>query len=310
LIQFSSFSDVTIPALGLYGSWNYGVAPDFACGHQIKLPDWLKNLSRSDKYVSVGNYTFINQEPPVFYTFTNQGPPVFTSGRPGYFLAIYQENGFGLLEAFDTWLHPGVMTFEEFQLDVQERTRALRLQNNVVTHYTTWNGNQFDFVIWNWNEGHESRHGALVGAEVLNFQYGPQDPRDAFGDAGNVTDKFLNGTVMNSTGDAVVEITNHDLRTKITLDMSDVLHPRRISESGEVEQAGFDNEVWLDFDWQGPNEGDACQPFSTMAGATAAVADGGVIKVIPGQTRDRATIGGGKRMTIVAPIGGVTIGVR
>jgi hypothetical protein len=304
LIQFSSFTDSIIPLIGFYGSWNYGVAPDFACGHQIQLPEsWLKGLRDTGNYVSAGNFTFINQ-----------GPPAFASGRPGYFLGIYQENGFGLLEAFDTWLHPGaktflrprVMTFEEFQQDVEERNPTLSLKNNVETHYRTWNGNQFDFVIW--NDG--SRHEAIVGAEVFNLVYADRDPRDAFGNAGNVTDKFLNGTVMNSTGDAVVEITNHDLRQTITLDMSDMLHPKRISERGEVEQAGFDNEVWLDFDWQGPNEGDACQPFSTVAGATAAVADGGVIKIIPGQTRERTTIGGGKRMTLVAPIGGVTIGVR
>jgi len=303
LIQFSGFSDQMFTKPFIFGgAWNYGVAPDFACGHQIQLPDWLKNLRGSANYVADGNFTFINQ-----------GPPAFASGRPGYFLAIYQENGFGLLEAFDTWLHPGVMTllrprvmtFEEFQQDVKDRNPTLSLKSNVETHYTTSNGNQFDFIIW--NDG--SRHDTLVGAEVLNLVYGDRDPRDAFGNAGNVTDKFLNGTVMNSTGDAVVQITNHDLRSTITLDMSDVLHPRRIAETGEVEQAGFDNEVWLDFEWVGPNQGDACQPFSTLAAATAAVADGGVIKILPGQTSER-TIGGGKRMTLVAPIGGVTIGVR
>src|SRR6185503_5885481 len=96
LIQFSCFTDFTSPLIKMYGTWNYGVAPDFACGHQIKLPDWLTHMQVTGNYVSHGNFTFINQR-----------PPVFTNVRPGYFLAIYQENGFGLLEAFDTWLHPG-----------------------------------------------------------------------------------------------------------------------------------------------------------------------------------------------------------
>jgi hypothetical protein len=301
LIQFSNFSDgYNVVIFGKAKRTNpevanYGIAPDFACGHQIHLPEWVKALEGTDRYVVDGNFIFINQE-----------PPDFAAHRPGFYLAIYQENGFGLLEAFDTWLHPRGMTFKYFLKDVKDRNPTLSLQNNVKTHYKTWNGNEFDFVIW--NDG--SRHNALAGAEVLNLKYGDRDPRDAFGDTGNVTDKFLNGTVMNSTKDAVVEITNHDLRSKITLDMSDALHPKRISETGEVEQAGFDNEVWLDFDWKGSNQGDVCQPFNTIAAATAAVADGGVIKIVPGQTRERTTIGGGKRMKLVAPIGGVTIGVR
>jgi hypothetical protein len=202
------------------------------------------------------------------------------------------------------------MTFKEFQKNVKDRNPGLRLQNNVRTHYQTWNGNEFDFVIWIGG----GRDGALVGAEVLNLKYSDRedtDKHDAFGDAGNITDKFLNGTVMNSTNDAVVEITNHYLRTKLTLDMNDMLHPKRISETGEIEQAGFDNEVYLDFDWKGPNQGDACQPFNTIAAATAAVADGGVIKIIPGWTRERTTISsGGKRIKLVAPIGGVKIGIH
>jgi hypothetical protein len=310
LIQFSSFSDVAYigPIVNVNASplvvgvevWNYGVAPDFACGHQIFLPDWLKRLRdqvpRSPRCVIDGNYTFIDSSPEDFSP----------SERPGFFLVIYQENGFALLEAFDTWLYAdNKVTFEAFQGNVKDRTTTLKLQNNVLTHYRTWNGTEFDFIIW--NDG--SRNAADYGAEVMNVKYGDQ-ARDAFGDAGNVTDKFLNGTVMNSKSDAVVEITNYDLNTKVTLDMGDLLHPKRISETGgkaEVEQAGFDNEVWLDFDWKGPNQGDACQPFNTLTAATAAVAEGGVIKIIPGQSNERTPIGG-KRMKLVAPIGGVTIG--
>ena len=297
LIQFSAFSDLTNALYANYGAWNYGVAPDFACGHQMQLPEWVNLLRGTKSYVSDGHFTFINQGPLAFANLSH--------GRPGFYLAICQENGFALLEAFDTWLHPEV-TFADFQKGVKSRNPTLSLQNNVETHYQTANGNRLDFVIWN----NGSRHGALVGAEVLNIVYGALDSRDAVGNAGQVTGQLLNGTVINSPREAVVEITNHDLGTLITLDMGDGLHPRRISETGEVEQAGYNNEVWVDFDWKGPTQGDACQPFNTLAGATAAVADGGIVKIIPGQTRDRTTIGGGKRMTLVAPIGGVRIGVR
>jgi hypothetical protein len=187
---------------------------------------------------------------------------------------------------------------------VKDRVGTLSLKNNIETHYQTWNGNEFDFVIW--NDG--SRHDAMWGAEILNFKYGQLDLRDSVGNAGNIKDKFLNGTVLNSINDAVVEIANYDLSTKITLDMSDLLHPKRISETGELEQAGFDNEVWLDFDWKGLSHGDVYQPFSKFADAFATVADGGVIKIMPGQTRERITIGG-KHVRITAPIGGVIIGM-
>ncbi|MGZ8160254.1 MAG: hypothetical protein ACXWT4_15790 [Methylobacter sp.] len=106
-----------------------------------------------------------------------------------------------------------------------------------------------------------------------------------------------------------MEITNPFLVTKITLDMSDPWRPRRTSETGEVEEAGSNHEVWVDFDWAGSNEGDFFRPFKTIA-AAAAVADGGVIKIMPGSTSERPSIQNNKRIRLVAPIGGVTIGIR
>lgn len=138
---------------------------------------------------------------------------------------------------------------------------------------------------------------------------------DSSGDAGNITDKFLNGTIMNSTGEAKVEINNpfFDLKgakgTKITLDMSDQWHPRRTSETGEVEEAGSNHEVWVDFGWEGPTEGDFFRPFNTIAGAVAAVADGGVIKIMPGWTTEKPSFQSNKRIRLAAPIGDVSFGV-
>jgi hypothetical protein len=292
LIQFSTFSQ------NMGAVENYGVAPDFACGHKVYLPPWVP------KRPDAPGFIFIDRRYPG------------KSDIPGFYLAIYLEGEFGCMEAFDIWLHPK-LSFEEFKSSVVRRNPELHLRNNVEAIYTTQNGNKLHFIIWNEVErdvltlGDGDGDRATSGARILNIEYSEDgDRNDTLIDAGNDTNPFLTGTVMNSTADAVVEITNFGLKKKLTLDMKDLWHPRRISETGEVEQAGFDNEVWLDFDWKGPNQGDACQPFSTIAGATAAVADGGVIKIIPGQTRERTTIGGGKRMKLVAPIGGVTIGVR
>ena len=49
--------------------------------------------------------------------------------------------------------------------------------------------------------------------------------------------------------------------------------------------------------------------FNTVSEAIGAVADNGVVHIEPGTTRERGIIGRGKRCVLVAPIGGVTIGL-
>ena len=171
--------------------------------------------------------------------------------------------------------------------------------------YTTTNSNQIDFVIWR----HHEREGAQVGARVLKITYGTDDPADALGDAGHYTTRFLNGTIMNSPSEVVVEISNPALGTTIKVDLSDRWHPRRTSEDGRVDSAGNHEEVWLDFEWAGLSEGDVCRPFKTLAAASAAVASRGTIRVVPGVSLERGPIGVNKRFTLIAPIAGVKIGV-
>ena len=257
LIQFSSFSQEPGQAV------NYGVAPDFACGHQVHLPDWCRSIIEADVE---GRFAFMNKRGP--------------DGHPGFYLAFLREGRFTALEAFDTWLHPEVK-FEQFRASVLERNRDLNvngLQSNVEADYTTHNGNRVTFVIWNELDGDDTK----FGARIVSVAYGDGDPADRVGDAGNPTDQFLRGTVLNSGADGVVEITNHFLGTKLTLDMHDQAHPKRTAETGEVEQAGSNQEVWVNLAWKGPTEGDFFHPFNTMAAAVASVAPGGVIKMMPG----------------------------
>jgi hypothetical protein len=291
LIQFGAFSDTA----GITA--NYGVAPDFACGHQLRLPRWVEGLKGTTRYVSDGDYTFVDPKPTLFRLV----------GRPGFYLSIFQQGGLALLEAWDTWLHPS-LDFASFQARVKNLNPGLRLQNNVPFRYVTANGNKLDAVI---GLAVSSEGVIFAVANVTHIDYSATEPHDSFGHAGDVTDRFLNGTVLNNTADGVIEITNHFVGsgTKITLDMSDALHPRRISENGSVEQAGFNHEVWLDCEWTGPTQGDVFRPFNTVSAATAAVAAGGVIKMIPGRTRERSTLGARKAMTLRAPIGGVVLGV-
>jgi len=291
LIQLSSFAEEGQSPLG-----NYGVAPDFACGHWVWLPEWCqKSIDRSkDKANEHGVFSFVNKR---------------GDSGPGFFLAIYQDrrNLFSVMEAYDTWLHPE-LDFDHFVNRVWWTNRNLHLRNHVESDYRTINGNQMRFVIW-FDRNDDDTENFSFGAEIVQLTYGddPRDFNDRIGDASKVSG-FLNGTVLNSAGDGLIEVGNPSLRQSITLDMRDPRFPRRVSETGEVEQAGFHNEVYVNFDSDKPEEGDFFHPFKTLAGATATVDPGGIVKILPGSSRERPVLS--KRCTLQAAIGGVVIGKR
>lgn len=283
-IQLSCFSDVAPPSEEDENSvMNYGVAPDFACGHQIYLPSWT-GISLGASGFQFADHSAMVDEAPI----------------PGFYLAVLQDDGMAVLEAFDTWLHPGV-TFEKFKTGVINRNGGLKLKSNVQATYVTTNGSRIEFVIW---RNHE-RGGARFGAQVLSVVYGSDAP-DAIGDAGSMPNHLLNGTILRSGPSAVIRINNTGMQIK--LDMSDKWHPRRTDESGLVDSAGANEEVWADFEWNGPSEGDVCRPYSTVAAASAAVAPGGTIRMIPSVSHERSPIGVNKRFIMLAPIGEVKIG--
>jgi hypothetical protein len=314
MIQFGTFTSRGSTS-------NYGVAPDFACGHQTYLPAWVLAARESPQYSysdrsgdvrerpTLPGFFFVDKGSPfVVVGVTKDGKPmVQRAGVPGYYLAIYQETvgGFGLLEACDTWLHPEV-TFAEFKAGVLARNVALHVADNVPTAYETHSGTSLEFVIWRdprLNFNFDEHPG---GARVAIHRYGADGP-DGREDAGNVTDRLVNGTVLNGSGDGRVEIANVHTGDRLILDMTDQAHPQR-TLNGVVEAAGANQEVWLDFGWTGPTEGDVYRPFNRLDRASAAVVGGGEIRMIPGTTRDRAPIRPRWPMRLVAPIGGVTIG--
>ena len=283
---------------------NYGVAPDFACGHQVWLPQWVnaensQNIDGTpvDPHVSPG------------FSFVNMGTIGSKRRKPGFFLAIYQQTpgGMSLLEAYDTWRN-AELTFDQFREGVHRRNAGLQLISNTPAQYVTSALDRIEFTIWKDNDG---KRGSESGAEVSTVVY--EDPRsiDALGHADKKTSQLVNGTVMNSPGDAIVVINNPMRRSTVTLDFSDEARPTRFdSETGEFEAAGPGSEVWVDFGYSGKMEGDVCRPFTTITAAAAAVAEGGSIRIVPGMTPDRGSLGGSKKFTLVAPAGGVTIGSR
>jgi hypothetical protein len=299
LIQVSHFSDTPARFLGLPGvSENYGVAPDFACGYGFHLPAWTGIPHDKD------GLWFVNRK-------SHDGE------LAGFFLAIYKSQELILLEAFDTWLHPEV-TFEQFKGHVTRDNPSLQLQSNQEAIYTTFFGNKIHFVIWGDDWNNPARDNFREGAKIIHIEYGNGAANDTLVEAGNDTDEsqFLGGTVLNSLADAVTEIRNSFLGTRIRLDWSDPSHLVRTAEDGTVEEAGRNGagqlyEVWVDFDWNGDHEGDFNHPFNTLAEAVGAVADGGTIMIAPGTTSERSpSIRRGKRIRLKAPIGGVSIGIR
>lgn len=391
LIQFSHFSDIgrsnfsgQVKPFSVTGVpkvprsvANYGVAPDFACGHRLHLPGWVVGATLRQAINRLRELTLLPTTDTVSVRDLNQrfqpfppgsvramhykmreimvkhrhrdGPFLFVNrggagAGPGFYLAIYDNGQAAFLEAFDTWRDPNV-TFEEFKRRVIATNPTINIQNNVAFQYTTQNGNRLDCIIWNgpspppqWliekgvgrpltiEERREiegqmlvslirEHRGATVGAEIRRIEYGDGKPMDTLVDAGHDIGPFLRGTVLNSRKgegeeEAIVEITNHSLDTKIRLDMSDPKRPKRTSETGEVEEAGNNHEVWVNFGWKGPSEGDFFRPFNTITAAAAAVADGGVIKIVPGWTTEKPFFQSNKRIRLVAPIGNVTFGVR
>jgi hypothetical protein len=267
-----------------------GVAPDFACGCLVYLPDEFEpNKNPNDaRIVQDGNWIFVDRG--------SDGT------KAGYFLAIYRvdygnNNKCGFLEAYDTWLHPRRFTpfsFREFQQTVKASNPSVNFQfgSDQVNTYVTCSGQKIQFTI--------SPHSDIVSTT--------DEPEPA-----GYKDKFAHGTVLNSQqGSGIIVISNPYQNAQITLDMHDVYHPTRTSESGRVERAGWDihEEVWVDFNSPGnvSETGEVYRPLKSLAAAQNLVAPGGTVKIMPGLTNERIRIS--KRMTIKAVPGPATIGRR
>jgi len=271
---------------------NYGVAPDFLCGPYLSIPRWCLDGIIVQRR---GKFDFVNKG----------GVP----GRPGFFLAILRDGDLACIEAFDTWLHPE-LSFDQFRDHVWTRNTGLSasgLREFDEQVYTTENGNRIHFAMWG---EHEDDDVTQSGAEIISIEWSGADPNDRLPDADSY--RFLKGTVLNSTGDGLIRLSNPSLRQTITLDMRDDKRPRRTSERNETEAAGDHQEVWADFEWAGidASEGDFFRPFRTMATAVAGVASHGTIMIVPGSSAERGNLSRGKRLRLSAPVGGVRIGSR
>lgn len=285
-----------------FHTFNLGVAPNFACGGPMYVPDAFEphtdDPTKPDdpKIVGDGNWTFVDR---------GSG-----STGPGYYLAIFRVRNlfptgeaWGILEAHDTLLSP--LRFRDFQKNVKETNRSLMLQagEGQVNTYTTQAGQRIQFTL-------------APRSEIISTSAEP--------DQSVYTSTFAHGSIINSgqggglipVGTGLITISNPAVGT-ITLDMrskdaaGDPLfglhHPSRTSETGEVESAGANEEAWVDSNYPGtaPSAGDFGDPFRTLGQAITAVKVGGTVRIVNLNRPETPPVVYTKRMTLRAV--GVTV---
>jgi hypothetical protein len=280
---------------------NLGVASNFACGGPIYLPDAFEpaNHVGDPTLVADGNWTFINRGGD--------------GSRPGYYLAIFRVSSnvppsidnFGFLEAYDTLLNFPGLTFVQFQAAVKATNPSIVLQfgNDQVNTYITQADHRIQFTL--------SQHSTIISTS--------DEP-----DQSVYTNTFAHGSIINSeqvgvvnsvsspaTGSGLITISNPAVGT-ITLDMRGrsaagdplfgIHHPIRTSETGEVEGAGANQEVWVDSNYPGtaPTAGDFGDPFRTLGNAINAVTVGGTVRIVNVNGPENPPVIYTKRMTLRA----------
>jgi hypothetical protein len=258
-----------------------GVAPDFACGSDMApLPPGLQ-IER------VGGWIFVNEG--------HDGEQT-----SGFYLAIYNGSASGnpvnLLEAYDTWLHPG-LSYEAFKNNIVAQHGLIpTFSPGAQNLYTTQSGYTIQFTV---DPDKDNASAELLQGTGFIIQPDRQ--------------KFVSGTILNSdeSNGAVqrIEIANPAFGPgSIIFDFTDPHGPVRTSESGQIEHTGVPNELWVN-----PNapaalaqEGDFGAPFKTLGGAAAAVVPGGTVNIVPGSWSESVTIT--KAMTLRSYPGAAVVG--
>ena len=189
------------------GGRNMCVAPNFACGLNPVVP--------AD--------TYPDRETNGPWTFINKGPA--TAGDVGYYVAVYQKEGFGFFEVYDTRSDPsGLVAATGGDLAAAFGAfKAKVLQNNGARPFAKGENSYLTVA------GVEIRFRAAdSGSDILLLNgQPPYDPTRT------------NGTVINADGQGLVTIENPALGLKLTLDARDPQNPTRtVSCSYVVDQAG------------------------------------------------------------------------
>ena len=206
LIRFEGSSDDTHRS-------NLCVAPDFACGINVRLPDWVAGLTQPCKYVT-GSWTFID------FTANCRRPFSGNAAPEGFFAAVYQRpyqivqidgmnvgDSYGVVEVFDAKVNPGVQ-FDQFRQHVLDNNPDPDHRWNIVSRgnvYVTLTGRKITFELY-------------PDSRIIDIDNGPALVQS--------TSDFATGSLFGSRGaSGAVTFSNLYTGQKLTMDFSDVKRP-------------------------------------------------------------------------------------
>jgi hypothetical protein len=165
---------------------NMCVAPNFACG--LIPPGQTSAIP--------GSYVIAKQEPAKppatgVWKFIDQHSP--TAGAPGYYVAVYEQDGFGFFEVYDTSTDPlKVVDITDFENRVHKNNDGRTFSKADPNTYTTLDNSILQFT---------------ADAHIVTINGNqPYDP------------SRTNGTIINNDGHGTVTISNPALGKKLTLD--------------------------------------------------------------------------------------------
>lgn len=164
---------------------NMCVAPNFACG---LIPPGLSSAipgsymiaaTQPAKPPATGVWKFIDQHSPA-------------AGAPGYYVAVYEQDGFGFLEVYDTATDPlKLANLTDFENRVHSNNDGRTFSKTDVNTYATLDGSMVQFT---------------VDAHIVTINGNPPyDPTRT------------NGTIINNDGKGTITITNPALNKTLTL---------------------------------------------------------------------------------------------
>lgn len=163
------------------GGQNMCAAPNFACGSLVSpaIPASYTVSSVVTAPPATGSWSFIDQHG--------------LTGQFGYYVAFYQQDGFGFFEAYDTFSNPlSVTDLADFQQRVLNNNAGQTFSQGSVNTYKTIDGSVIQF---------------MVDAEIVSINGKPP-----------YNPTRTNGTIINNNGQGLVTITNPALGQSLTLD--------------------------------------------------------------------------------------------
>jgi hypothetical protein len=186
------------------GAENLCVAPNFACGFTPLIPaNYAPAIGPITVPPASGTWSFIDSS----NVDTANGGTLGTV--PGFFVAFYRQEGFGFLEAYDTWLNPqGYKTLQDFEGAVFADNSTATFSQSSTNTYKTVGGSVIQFDV--------DAHIVTINGKP------PYDPNRT------------NGDIIDNNGSGTITIKNPALMQTLTLDATRPPNSPEISIPGPL----------------------------------------------------------------------------